>query len=192
MLWAGCTMVVEPVFDAMRMVQRMVDEGTTVAVGAPAHFLFMLEALRNRKAELAHVRLWDYGGAPMPVETIKALAEAFPAADQRQNYGSTETGPGGTILSPEFTFSKAGSVGRPMPLYETMVIDEAGRALPVDEVGQICVRGPGCMIGYYKDPEATAAALVEGWVRTGDLGRKDGEGFLYYVDRLKDVINRGG
>jgi acyl-CoA synthetase (AMP-forming)/AMP-acid ligase II len=193
LLWAGYTAVVEPAFDAARMVGRMVEEGTTVAIGVPAHFLFMMDTLRARRSELGRVRLWDYGGAPMPGELVHVLAELFPDAEQRQNYGMTETGPTGTVLTPEFTRSKAGSVGLPMPLCETLVVDEAGRPLPPETVGEFCIRSPGNMLGYYRDPEATAAALLEGgWVRTGDIGRKDTEGFLYYLDRLKDVINRGG
>ncbi len=192
-LWAGCTMVVEPAFDAARMVQRMADEGTTVAAGVPAHFIFMLETLRARRAELGQVRLWNYGGAPMPAEIVHALAEAFPRTGQIQNYGMTETGPSGTMLTSEFTHSKLDSAGLPMPLCETMVVDEAGHPLPSEAVGEICIRSPANMLGYYRNPEATAAAtLAEGWVRTGDIGRKDAEGFIYYLDRLKDVINRGG
>jgi len=97
------------------------------------------------------------------------------------------------MLTPEFTHAKLGSVGLPMPLCETMVVDEELRPLPPETVGEICIRSPGNMRGYYRNPEATAATLLEGgWVRTGDIGRKDAEGFLYYLDRLKDVINRGG
>ena len=191
-LWAGCTMVIEPAFDAPRMVQRMVEEGTTVACGVPAHFVFMLETLRARRAELGRVRLWNYGGAPMPTEMVRTLSGTFPWTKQKQNYGMTETGPTGTMLMHEFTHSKAGSVGLPMPLCETVVVDEAGRSVPVGKIGEICIRSPGLMQGYYRNSEATAAALVEGWVRTGDIGRKDADGFLYYLDRLKDVINRGG
>ncbi len=191
-LWCGCALVVEPAFDAARMVTRMVDEGTTAVMAVPAQFIFMLEALRARRAELTRVRLWDYGGSPMPGEVVRALAEIFPDAEQRQNYGMTETGPAGTILTPEFTFTKLGSVGLPMPLCETTVADEEGRPLPPDAVGEIHIRSPGNMLGYYKNPEATELALVDGWMRTGDLGRKDADGFLWYVDRLKDVINRGG
>ena len=191
-LWAGCTMVVEPAFDAARLVQRMVEESTTVAAGVPAHFVFMLEMLRARRAELGRVRLWTYGGAPMPAEIVHALTEAFPQAGQKQNYGMTETGTTGTQLTPEFTLSRVGSAGLPMPLCETMVVDEAGRALPADAVGEICIRSPANMLGYYRNPEVTAATLMDGYVRTGDIGRKDAEGFVYYLDRLKDLINRGG
>ncbi len=192
MLWSGCTMVVEPVFEGPRMVERMVEEGTTVALAVPAQFIFMLESLGTRRSELARVRLWNYGGSPMPAEIIDALAEAFPRTHQIQNYGMTETGPTGTMLMPEFTRSKLGSAGQPMPLCQTQIADEAGSRLPADEIGEIWIRSPGRMREYYRNAEATAAILADGWVRTGDIGRMDAEGFLYYVDRLKDVINRGG
>jgi acyl-CoA synthetase (AMP-forming)/AMP-acid ligase II len=192
MLWSGCTMVVEPIFDQACMVRRMAENGTTVVVAAPSQFLFMLDALKTRRAELEQVRLWVYGSAPMPGEVAHTLAEIFPKAGQRQLYGMTETGPLGTTLAPAFAFSKPSSCGRPMPLCEAMVVDAAGVALGPDEIGEICIRGPANMLGYYKNPEATAAALKGGWMHTGDIGRKDADGFLYYLDRLKDVINRGG
>ena len=191
-LWSGCTMVVEPLFDQARMVQRMAEKGTTVGMAVPSQFLFMLDALRERRAELERIRLWVYGSAPMPGEVARTLSEIFPKAGQRQLYGMTETGPIGTTLAPEFALLKPSSCGQPMPLCETMVVDEAGRAVAPDEIGEICIRGPANMLGYYKSPEITAAVLKEGWMHTGDIGRKDADGFLYYLDRLKDVINRGG
>ena len=191
MLWSGCTMVVEPAFEQHRMVQRMAEEGATVVVAVPSQFLFMLDALKARQTDLGRVRLWAYGSAPMPGEISHALAEICPDTGQRQVYGMTETG-GGTTLAPEFAFSKRGSCGQPMPLCEVIVVDEMGLTLGPDEVGEICTRSPANMLGYYKNPEATKAALNDGWMHTGDIGRKDADGFLYYLDRLKDVINRGG
>src|SRR5919202_1971510 len=79
-----------------------------------------------------------------------------------------------------------------MPLCDAKIVDEAGRTLGPDEVGEICLRGPANMLGYYNNQEATQAALRDGWMHTGDIGRMDEDGFLYYLDRLKDVINRGG
>ena len=192
MLWSGCTMVVEPVFDQALMVRRMAEEGTTVGVAVPSQFLFMLDELKARRAELGRVRLWGYGSAPMPGEVARALAEICPEAGQRQVYGMTETGAAGTTLAPEFAYSKPTSCGQPMPLCEIMVADEAGRALDPDEIGEICIRSPANMLGYYKNRETTHGALRDGWMHTGDIGRKDADGFLYYLDRLKDVINRGG
>ncbi|MGD9615547.1 MAG: class I adenylate-forming enzyme family protein [Alphaproteobacteria bacterium] len=192
LLWSGCTVVVEPVFDQARMVQRIVEEGTTVGLGVPSQFLFMLDELRVRRAELGRVRLWVYGGAPMPGEVSRALAEICPQAGERQVYAMTETGITGTTLAPELVVSKPTSCGRPMPLCETKIVDEAGRVLKPDEIGEICLRGPGNMLGYYNNQEATQAALRDGWMHTGDIGRMDADGFLYYLDRLKDVINRGG
>ena len=90
----------------------------------------------------------------------------------------TETGIVGTTLAPEFAFAKPTSCGRPMPLCEAKIVDEAGRALGPDEVGEICIRSPANMLGYYKNPEATQAALRDGWMHTGDIGRKDEDGFL--------------
>ena len=151
MLWSGCTMVVEPVFDQNRMVQRMAEEETTVVVAVPSQFLFMLDALKARRTDLGRVRLWAYGSAPMPGEVSHALAEICPNTGQRQVYGMTETGGVGTTLAPEFAFSKLSSCGQPMPLCEILVVDETGRTLGPDEVGEICTRSPANMLGYYKE-----------------------------------------
>lgn len=155
MLWSGCGMVVEPVFDATRMVARMEKEGTTVVVAAPAQYIFMLDHLRANQGGLSRVRLWDYGGSSMPGEVVRALMEIFPGAEQRQNYGMTESGPTGTILPPAFTLSRLGSVGLRMPLCDIRIVDETGSVLPPDMVGEIQIRSPANMLGYYRDPDAT-------------------------------------
>jgi acyl-CoA synthetase (AMP-forming)/AMP-acid ligase II len=128
----------------------------------------------------------------MPGKVVRALIEIFPAAEQRQNYGMTESGPTGTILPPAFTLSRLGSVGLRLPLCDIRIVDETGSVLSPDVVGEIQIRSPANMLGYYRDPDATQMTLTDGWVHIGDLGREDAEGFLWYVDRLKNVINRGG
>ena len=108
-------------------------------MAVPSQFLFMLEELRERRAELGRIRLWVYGSAPMPGEVSRALAETFPGTGQQQLYGMTETGVTGTTVAPEFTFSKLTSCGRPMPLCDAKIVDEAGRTLGPDEIGEICL-----------------------------------------------------
>ena len=119
------------------------------------------------------------------------MAEIFPGAGQAQVYGMTETGPTGTICSPSSP-SRSQLLRSADAALRYEIVDEAGRVLEPNEVGEICIRSPANMLGYYKNPEATVAALKGGWMHTGDIGRKDAGGFLYYLDRLKDVINRGG
>jgi len=107
------------------------------------------------------------------------------------SYGQTEAG-AGTILQGEELLRRPDSVGRPLPGNDVRVVDPAGRDCPPATVGDISLRGPGRMLGYYKDPAATAAILQNGWVHTGDVGYLDPEGYLYVLGRAAETINRGG
>jgi acyl-CoA synthetase (AMP-forming)/AMP-acid ligase II len=192
-LWVGAALVAEGAFDARAILGRMSAGGTTIYLGVPSHLLFLLDEIKRQPTlELPCLGLWNYGGAAMPREAIEALRRGFPHTVQRQNYGMTETGPTGTILDPEYIDSRPGSTGRPMPLCEIRIVGDDEASLGPRQVGQILVRSPACMRGYYNNAEATVSTLVDGWVKTGDLGWLDDDGFLYYTDRLKDIINRGG
>lgn len=191
-LWAGSTMLVEPRFNAASVLQRIQEESTNMFLGVPSHYLFLLDELRRVPRALPSVRVWDYGGAPMPTSAVRELARLFPRAEQRQQYGMTETGPSGTLLTPDQTMVRIESVGRPMPLCEVQVVDAAGSRLTRGESGEICLRSAACMTGYYHNAEATETTMVDGWVHTGDIGWMDNDGYLYYSDRAKDIINRGG
>lgn len=138
------------------------------------------------------MRLWDYGGAAMPASAVRALAAKYPGVELRKQYGMTETGPSGTLLTPDQALRRIDSAGRPMPLCEVAILDDEGRMVSGQAVGQIAVRSPACMRGYYKNEEASRQVLQDGWVRTGDVGWLDDEGYLYYSDRIKDIVNRGG
>ncbi|WP_372088358.1 AMP-binding protein (plasmid) [Tistrella mobilis] len=194
-LWAGAAMIVEPAFDAARILARIATRRSTVLLSVPSGFLYLLDALARAGGDapdLSSIRLWNYGGAAMPQEAVLALARRFPEVDQRQNYGMTETGPTGTMLLPDEVTAKPGSVGRPMPLCRVRITDADGRELPAGEAGEIEILSPANMTGYRDAPEATAETLRDGWVRTGDWGRIDADGHLHHLDRLKDVIVRGG
>lgn len=191
-LWVGATLVVEPRFDAATMLQRIEDEASTAVIGVPSHYLFILEELTRTPRALRTVRLWDYGGAPMPARAVHDLAARYPHIEQRQQYGMTETGPSGTVLTPDQTLERIGSAGRPMPLCEIRIVNDDRQPLSGQAVGQIAIRSPACMRGYYKNDRANQHTLQDGWVHTGDIGWMDEEGYLYYSDRTKDIINRGG
>lgn len=192
-LWAGATMITEPAFDAVQILERMRERCTTVYLGVPAHLLFLIDAIERRPGlELPHLRLWDYGGAAMPLDAIARLQARFPGVDQRQNYGLTETGPTGALMAPDDFTTHPGAIGRPMPLCELRITLPDGSNAAIGDVGEICVRSPANMVGYFADADATDKSMDGRWVSTGDLGKLDADGFLYYVDRLKDVVNRGG
>lgn len=150
-----------------------------------------------------HPRLDDYdlsslveissGGAERPAEQVATLMEKFPGAMPSVGYGLTETNAVGSISGQQDYVDRPGSVGRPTaPLVELRIIDAQGNTVTQGEAGEICLRSPATACGYWNQPEATAEVFKDGWVRTGDVGYQDDEGFLYIVDRLKDIIIRGG
>jgi long-chain acyl-CoA synthetase len=153
----------------------------------------MLQILLSQPLEdydLSSLQYVSSGGAPLAAEVAEQFVKRVPTAKIRQGYGLTETA--ALISSNPVGREKPGSVGLPVPGTEVRILDDAGNELPVDEVGEICARSPGVMKGYWRSPETTAEALRDGWLHTGDLGYVDDEGYLFIVDRKKDLIIRGG
>lgn len=190
--WAGATLIVEPRVEAEETLSRMTRERTTVYCAVPAVYLFMLERYSPAVHDLSSMRVFDYGGAPMAREVIRKLADTFPHVELRQTYGLTEAGPSGTFLAGCDSIRKLGSIGTSMPLCETTVRKTDLSEVSPGEAGEIVMRGPTIMKGYYKSPEETAKAMRDGWLWTGDLATLDEDGFIFYLDRSKDVIIRGG
>ena len=142
--------------------------------------------------KLSQWRLMHVGAQPVPPSLIKRWKEYFPDHDYDTNYGLSEsTGPGCVHLGIENTH-KVGAIGVPGYRWECKIVDENGREVEKGQVGELCVKGPGVMTCYYNDEEATAAALKDGWLYTGDMAMQDPEGFYFLVDRKKDVIVSGG
>jgi acyl-CoA synthetase (AMP-forming)/AMP-acid ligase II len=121
------------------------------------------------------------------------LFNQFPNVELKQTYGLTEAGPTGTFLPGEFALSKLGSVGKQgMPLVEIKIVDERNNEVGPNVIGEICFRSPANMRGYFKNEDATKETLVNGWLHSGDLVYRDEDGFIFHVDRKKDIIIRGG
>ena len=132
------------------------------------------------------------GAQPVPPSLIRRWKEYFPHHQYDTNYGLSEsTGPGCVHLGIE-NIQKVGSIGVPGYRWECRIVDENGQDVPQGAVGELCVKGPGVMSCYYRDPKATAEVLRDGWLYTGDMARQDEEGFYFLVDRKKDVIVSGG
>jgi long-chain acyl-CoA synthetase len=153
----------------------------------------MLQILLSQPLEhydLSSLRFVTSGGAPLAPEVAEQFMRRVPSVSIRQGYGLTETA--ALISASPAGAVKLGSVGQPVPGTELRILDDSGQALPAGEIGEICVRSPGVMLGYWDSAETTAETLSDGWLHTGDLGYLDEEGYLFIVDRKKDLIIRGG
>jgi acyl-CoA synthetase (AMP-forming)/AMP-acid ligase II len=142
--------------------------------------------------DLTSVRVIINGGEKMPIPLIERIRRTFPSAWFADAYGLTETVSGDTFLDRDSILTKLGSVGRPCLHLEVELWDDGGRPVPAGTTGEIVLRGPKVFKGYWRDPDATARAFAGGWFHTGDVGLCDEDGYLYIVDRLKDMIVSGG
>jgi len=158
--------------------------------GVPTMFVYLLNYPEADRFDTSSMRVWGSGAAPLPVELVAPFERKF-GGKLMEGYGLTEAAP---VVSAHRLSGvrKLGSVGQPIPGVSVTIQDDADRTLPAGEVGEVCVMGPNVMLGYYRDPDETARTVRGGWLHTGDMGRLDGEGFLYIVERKKDLIIRGG
>ncbi|MDN4163454.1 class I adenylate-forming enzyme family protein [Nocardioides abyssi] len=139
--------------------------------------------------DLSCLQSFGSGGAPLPA-ALREEVEGRLGVVILEGYGCTESS--AVISASTMDARRPGSVGRPLPHAEVAILDPTGQPVPVGEDGEICVRGPGVMLGYWNEPELTAQTVVDGWLHTGDIGHLDDDGYLYVVDRVKDLIIRGG
>jgi feruloyl-CoA synthase len=143
--------------------------------------------------DLSSMRVWMYGGGPIPAETALMLMDKYKSDNFYQCYGMTEAGPTGTVLFPKDQVSKAGSIGRSgLPGCDVRVMKTDVEPAESGEVGEIWLKADSIMKGYYKDPEATAEVFNDSWYKTSDLARVDEDGYLFIADRTKDMIITGG
>jgi acyl-CoA synthetase (AMP-forming)/AMP-acid ligase II len=189
---AGATIIVHRLFDAAEVVDEIERSGVTTVWLAPAMVNAIMALPDVEARDLSSVRLLIGGGEKMPIPLIERLQRVFPSAWFADAYGLTETVSGDTFLDRASTVTKLGSVGRPCLYLEVDIWDDDGNALPAGARGEVVLRGPKVFKGYWRDPEATAKAFAGGWFHTGDIGVRDEDGYLYIVDRLKDMILSGG
>jgi long-chain acyl-CoA synthetase len=197
--WVGGTHVMSPRFTPAEFVRAVVEHQATASIVVPTMIHMLLEHLDEQPADMSSLRQLHYGASPIAPKLLRRASAAL-GCEFLQGYGMTEAGAGVTFLSPQdHRRALAGkfeerlkSVGYPMPGVQLEVRDEDGRAVPDGTVGEVWVRGPNIMLGYLNRAEETSRALVDGWYRTGDGGYCDAEGYLFLVDRLKDMIISGG
>jgi long-chain acyl-CoA synthetase len=192
LLACGATVVVQAEYDTRRMLELAARHRVTALFLVPA--VYKLVTLRDDLAafDLSRVRIAAYGGAPMDPETIRALERLLRGVELHNCYGLTECSSLGTVLPSAAVLTRAESVGLAVPGTVAEVRDEAGRPAPPGTPGELHLRGPHVVQGYWGAPEKTRAAIRDGWLRTGDVARIDAEGFVQILDRVKDMINRGG
>ncbi len=187
----GSTLVLMRGFDAVQVLENIQRYRVTHMFGAPAMYLFMSQQPQFADTDLSSIKTVICGAAPVPESLIELYGTR--GVSFCQGYGLTETSPFSAFLTPEWAVSKLGSAGQP-PLYsDTRIVDDDNRELPPGERGEICLRGPNIMKGYWNRPDATAEAIdTEGWFHSGDVGYVDEDGFLFICDRLKDMVISGG
>jgi long-chain acyl-CoA synthetase len=182
----GAHIVLLPRFNPGEVLQSLSRYRITVFAGVPSMYGVLLNVKDTAGLDFSALRLCVTGGAPCPPMYIPAFQERFGAL-LIEGYGPTEASPVVSV-NPVHGRQKVGSTGLPIPGVEVRIADEDRRWLPTGEVGEVCVRGPNVMLGYWQAPEATAETIVDGWLFTGDMGRLDDDGYLYIVDRKKDMI----
>jgi len=194
-LQVGATNLILREFDADRALSHAREEGITAIWAVPTHLNALVSADDPDDSPLADVRTIQYSGAAMPAAVAEAIRDRAPDCDLVNAYGTTEI-VYGTVLFPEAHDDRLGSIGRAVPTVEVRLADPAdpdpSDPVPAGETGEILVDTPMLMDGYWRAPEETADALVDGWYRTGDLGRRDADGSLRFVDRTDNMIVTGG
>lgn len=186
--WNGAMQIMIPKFDVEQLLDAIRRYQPTFFPGVPTLYISLLNHPEAKNVGLDRVRRFNSGSAPLPVEVLEKF-EALTGGMLYEGYGLTEASPV-THSTPTLAKRKPGSIGLPITGTECKIVDlESGtRELPVGEEGELCIRGPQVMKGYWKKPEETAATLRDGWLYTGDVARMDEDGFFYIVQRKKDMI----
>jgi long-chain acyl-CoA synthetase len=187
-LYLGGTTVIMPTFDVQSFLRAIVDETINVVTSVPAILWLAMNQDNFDQFDVSHVRYVTYGGAPMATEIINKLRASMPAARLGNGFGLTETSSVSTFLPDEYADDRPETVGFTAPVVEVRLENPNSDS----GVGELLIRGQNVVAGYWNKPKQTAETFVDGWLRTGDLARIDSKGFVQIVDRMKDMVNRGG
>jgi long-chain acyl-CoA synthetase len=182
------TVVLHPKFDVANALNSLQNDRITIFNGVPTMYFYLLKHSAP-DTKFPHLRFCISGGSAMPVEVLHSFEDKF-QVPIFEGYGMTETTVSVCCNRPDA--KKVGSVGKPFSQVQLKILDDAGNEVPAKALGEICVRGPNIMQRYLNRPEATAETIVDGWLHTGDIGYVDEEGFVFIVDRKKDMIIKGG
>jgi long-chain acyl-CoA synthetase len=191
----GGVRIVMPVgrFDPVQVLELIQEEKVQIWATVPTMVWRVCEHPDRHEYDTSSITTVAFGGSPSAGELQRKVKDTFPNVRFTSNaYGLTETSSVATVLTGDDSARKPSSVGRPMPVVDIRIDDGAGGSRPPGEAGEVCIKGPILMPGYWGKPEATAEAIRDGWLHTGDVGHLDEEGFLFITDRAKDMIIRGG
>jgi len=191
-LFAGGSIVILRRFNPIESLETIEKEGITQVCMVPTMINRLFEEPSFDNYNVRGLKIISDGGEKMPLPLIKKFKENFPETWFADAYGLTETLGGDTFLGKDKMFEKLGSVGKPVALLRVRIVGDNGEDVPTGELGEIVLRGPKVFKGYWRDEEATREAIKDGWFYTGDIGYLDDEGYLYIVDRKKDMIISGG
>src|SRR5258707_349543 len=187
---SGACLTLLPRFDAGHALRIIAGHRVTVFEAVPTMYVALLHAPGRADYDTSALRMCISGGAALPVEVLRGFEEAF-GVPVLEGYGLSETSPVASFNHPGRE-QKPGSIGTPIRDVRMRAVDNDDHQVPQGEVGEIVIRGPNVMKGYWQRPEATAEAVLDGWFHTGDLARGDEDGYFFIVDRKKDLIIRGG
>jgi len=191
LLYAGGRMIIESDFDPDLSLKHIQEEKCTTVLGVPTLFKMWHDCQSYKSADFSNIRFLVNGGAAIPVELMDAW-RAEKHVVFRQGYGLTEVGVNCMSMTNEESVKYNGSVGKPIFHTEVKLIDADGNEVPPETPGELCIKGPTTCLGYWNNPEATDKALIDGWFHTGDMAKRNAEGFIYIIGRYKDMIKSGG
>jgi long-chain acyl-CoA synthetase len=195
LFWTGATMVIESKFDAGVFADRVEAYGVTMCQMVPKMIQDVLEVVETDDRRLKTLRFLGHGGAPITESLLREACQRLPKVEFASVYGATELSPVATVFQHQerhFGGGRFASCGQAVLGVEVRIIDDDGKLVATRSIGEVAVRGPNMMKGYFRRPDATAEAIVDGFYRTGDLGYLDEDGYVYVVDRKKDMIISGG
>jgi fatty-acyl-CoA synthase len=176
-------------FDADKVLEILENDQHTIFWAVPTMLKMMADSPVFEQVDLSRIRYFVVGGEAMPVPLIEKWHNK--GVPIRQGYGLTEVGPNVSSLNHEDAIRKAGSIGKPNFYYQTKLVNEQGEEVPANALGELILKGPTVTPGYWRNEEATRTAIVDGWFHTGDIMRRDGEGFLFVMDRIKNMYISG-
>ncbi|GGF29694.1 AMP-dependent ligase [Halobacillus andaensis] len=192
MLLVGGTNVLMKRYQTGKFIELIEKEEITFLFNVPTIYIMMLSHHTFKPENMRSLDIAAFGGAPMSQETIESLMKALPFIRLHNAYGATETSSPATITPKIEGFSRIASIGQPVPAGEIKVVDEDGMEVQPGEVGELFIRGPMIVPGYWKNDEANLSSFVDGYWKSGDMAMVDEENFVYLMDRKKNIINRGG